>query len=351
MSESGQTDAERRALRIKQRDLKSLIADERSELSEQIADVASTKFQDTRKTNNKLYEDVNYTREAVLDSDNLQLISSRVARQVDKLIEVPRYDVSKFVTKLRKKCTENGSNFNWKAFGFEVGSMFNCPPSHVSFMNGLINSEYEAKQRKKPERRKRKSNDDVVEVEVGNMQQKKRSKDEDKLSAAERQVGDMKKLLDKKSADAAEERIAIYEEEDGPVDEWTKEKKGAFKKQERDYGEIPAVPFLFNPQSFTQTVENIFGLSFLVKQGNAKIGVRTADECTSKYARPGLFIKAEDSAVISRKSVPPAKQAIVSLSIEDWKAMVQAYNVEESAVAHRGKSKHTRKTKEETKEE
>jgi len=345
MTESGQTDLERRELRIKQRSLKALIVDERSELSEQIADVASSKFNETRKQNNKLYEDVNYTREAVLDSDNLELISSRAARQVDKLIEVPRYDVSKFVSKLRKKCTENGSNFNWKDFGFEVGSMFNCPPAHVSFMNGPINAEYEVKQRKKPERRKRKSNADVVEVEVGNVQQKKRSKDEDKLSAAERQVGDMKKLLDKKSEAACNERIAIYEEENGQ-EEWTKEKKREFRKKERDYGEVPAVPFLFNPHSFTQTVENIFGLSFLVKQGNAKIGVRTSNECTSKHARPGLFIKAEDSEKGSKNVLPP-KQAIVSLSIEDWKAIVQAYNVEESDVAHRGKSKHTRQTKEE----
>ena len=90
MSDSGQTEAERRELRIKQRALKAKIIDERSELSEQIADVNSGKFQDTRNENNKLYENVNYTRESVLDSENIELLASRAARQADKLIETPR---------------------------------------------------------------------------------------------------------------------------------------------------------------------------------------------------------------------------------------------------------------------
>lgn len=348
MSDSGQTDAERRELRIKQRALKAQIADERSELSEKIKDVASGKFQSTRKENNILYEDVNYTREAVLDSENLQLISQRAARQVDKLMEVARYDVSKFVSKLRKKCAENGSHFNWKAFGFEVGSMFNCTPSHVSFMNGPINAEYEPKQRKKSERRKRKNMDDVEEVEVGNVQQKKRNKDEDKLSAAEKQVTDIKKLLDRNSEAASEQRIQTLEEKyQNKIDDWTKEERREFRKKEKDIGEVPAVQFLFNPHSFTQTVENIFGLSFLVKKGDAKIGVRTKEECTSEHAAPGLFIKAEDSEKVGEKSVPTAKQAIVSLSMADWKAMVNAYDVEQSVVPHRGKSKYGKKAVEE----
>jgi len=197
---------------------------------------------------------------------------------------------------------------------------------------------------KKPERRKRKNNDDVKEVEVGNVQQKKRNKDEDKLSAAERQVHDIKKLLDRDSETASEERIQTCEERfQAKFNDWNKEDRREFRKKEKDIGEVPAVPFLFNPHSFTQTVENIFGLSFLVKKGDAKIGVRKPEECTSEHATPGLFIKSEDSKS-EEKTVPPAKQAIVSLSMADWKAMVQAYDVEQSVVPHRGKSKYGKKT-------
>jgi hypothetical protein len=341
MSESGHTEAQRRALRVQQRDLKAMIADERSDLSEQIADVSSGKFHDVRKKNNKLYEDVTYTREAVLDSENLELISSRAARQVDKLIEIPRYDVAKFVSKLRRKCMINDTQFNWKLFGYEVGSCFNCPPSHVSFLNGPIDAEFEPKQRKKPEKRKKQSTDDAEEEEVGNVQQKKRSKDEDKLSAAEKQVSDIKKLLSEKSQSAAQKRIAIYEDLYGKEYEtWSKEEHREFKKKERDVGEIPAIPFLFNPKSFTQTVENIFGLSFLVKKGDVKVGIRKHEDCISEHSKPGFFIK--DLYDTSTDKVKPAKQAIVSLSMADWKAMVEVYNIEQSDIPHRGKSKYAK---------
>lgn len=341
MSESGHTEAQRRALRVQQRDLKALIADERSELSEQIADVSSGKFQDVRKKNNILYEEVTYTREAVLDSENLELISSRAARQVDKLIEIPRYDVNKFISKLRRKCMMNDTQFNWKLFGFEVGSCFNCLPSHVSFMNGPVNAEYEPKQRKKPEKRKKQSNDDEEEEEVGNVQQKKKSKDEDKLSAAEKQVSDIKKLLFEKSKSAAQKRVAMYEQVYGKdYENWSKEEHREFKKKERDVGEIPAVPFLFNPKSFTQTVENIFGLSFLVKKGDVKVGIRKPEDCVSEHSKPGFFIK--DLHETSTDKVKSAKQAIVSLSMADWKAMVESYNVEQSDIPHRGKSKYAK---------
>lgn len=341
MSESGHTEAQRRALRIQQRDLKALIADERSDLSEKIADVSSGKFQDVRKMNNKLYEDVAYTREAVLDSENLELISSRAARQVDKLIEIPRYDVTKFIAKLRKKCMVNETQFNWKLFGYEVGSCFNCLPSHVTFLNGPVNAEYEPKQRKKPERRRNQTNDEVEEEEVGNVQQKKRSKDEDKLSAAEKQVSDIKKLLSDKSQSAAQNRISIYEEKYGKEYEvWSKEEHREFKKKERDIGEIPGVPFLFNPKSFTQTVENIFGLSFLVKKGDVKVGIRKPEDCVSEHSKPGFFIK--DLHDTSTDKVKPAKQAIVSLSMADWKHMVESYNIHQSDIPHRGKSKYAK---------
>eukprot|EP00557_Chaetoceros_sp_GSL56_P009466 CAMPEP_0176491406 /NCGR_PEP_ID=MMETSP0200_2-20121128/8412_1 /TAXON_ID=947934 /ORGANISM="Chaetoceros sp., Strain GSL56" /LENGTH=346 /DNA_ID=CAMNT_0017888827 /DNA_START=219 /DNA_END=1259 /DNA_ORIENTATION=+ len=341
MSESGNTEAQRRALRVQQRDLKALIADERSELSEQIADVSSGKFQDVRKMNNKLYEDVAYTREAVLDSENLELISSRAARQVDKLIEIPRYDVNKFIGKLRRKCMVNETQFNWKLFGYEVGSCFNCLPSHVSFLNGPVNAEYEPKQRKKPERRTKQSNDDVEEEEVGNVQQKKRSKDEDKLSAAEKQVSDIKKLLSEKSQSSAQNRISIYEETYGKEYEtWSKDEHREFKKKERDVGEIPGIQFLFNPKSFTQTVENIFGLSFLVKKGDVKVGIRKPEDCTSEHSQPGFFIK--DLHDTSTDKVRPAKQAIVSLSMADWKHMVESYNIQQSDIPHRGKSRYAK---------
>ena len=86
MEESGQTDEERRALRREQRQLQHKILT--SETGAQLEDPNADAFEEIRGENNKLFEKVRYTREAVMDGDNLQYISDRTARQVDKLVQV-----------------------------------------------------------------------------------------------------------------------------------------------------------------------------------------------------------------------------------------------------------------------
>lgn len=86
MEESGQTDEERRALRRAQRKLQHKIV--QSEVGDELEIPGTDAFDKIRGENNQLFDDVRYTREAVLDGDNLELISRRAARQVDKLVQV-----------------------------------------------------------------------------------------------------------------------------------------------------------------------------------------------------------------------------------------------------------------------
>ena len=90
MSASNQTDEERRILRSKQRKLLSKMTDASTDIGEKMGDVDSEVFQNVRKENNKLWKHVLYTREAVLDGDNVHFISERAARQTDKLVTVSR---------------------------------------------------------------------------------------------------------------------------------------------------------------------------------------------------------------------------------------------------------------------
>lgn len=89
MSASNQTDEERRELRDNQRALKRDIL--HSEVGESIEDPTSEAFVDIRGKNNALFNQVRYIREGVLDGENLTLISTRAARQVDKLIQVCKH--------------------------------------------------------------------------------------------------------------------------------------------------------------------------------------------------------------------------------------------------------------------
>jgi hypothetical protein len=97
MGESKQTDADRRLLRRKQRELHNDIA-----LGGDAAAAASAggqigggegggdddSLRRLRALNNELWQDVRYTREAVLDSENVDLIASKAARQAEKIVQV-----------------------------------------------------------------------------------------------------------------------------------------------------------------------------------------------------------------------------------------------------------------------
>jgi hypothetical protein len=84
MEKSGQTDAERRCLRAAQRSLQKTIVDN----GEAMENPADDTFSKIRLENNDLFDRVHYAREAVLDGENLDLISSHAARQVDALVQV-----------------------------------------------------------------------------------------------------------------------------------------------------------------------------------------------------------------------------------------------------------------------
>lgn len=79
-----QTDEERRQLRQGYRDLSKKI----SEQGEEMEDPNTHVFDQVREENNDLFKQVRFTREAVLDGDNMEAISTRAARQVDRLVQV-----------------------------------------------------------------------------------------------------------------------------------------------------------------------------------------------------------------------------------------------------------------------
>lgn len=73
MDESGLTDSDRRQLRASQRDLHTRIAEGTVE---------------GREENNSLFKSVLYTREAVLDSENVSLLATKYVQKVERLVEV-----------------------------------------------------------------------------------------------------------------------------------------------------------------------------------------------------------------------------------------------------------------------
>ena len=236
-------------------------------------------------------------------------------------LKVPRYDADRLASKIRSKCsinTNSTSIFDWKSFGIEVGSCFNATPSYCSFLNGPIDSEYQPKERKKPVRRIIEE-EDVKEEEVETVNQKSKNKDENKLSAVEKQLKVLNKTLkirDEQEKEKVHDLAVEYFGKD--IEDMNDDEKKRFMKRVKKSSAIRpcAIQFVMNPDSFTQTVENIFGLSFMVKKGDAEVGVRSYEDCKDADfgTAPGPWVK--KVKFDASKSQPPAKQAIVSFTMQ-----------------------------------
>ena len=98
------------------------------------------------------------------------------------------------------------------------------------------------------------------------------------------------------------------------------------------------------PDSFTETVENIFDLSFLVKKGSAGLSVNTEGDLVVKHtgilhdqgqgAAAGGEVEAVD---------PTAKQCVLSFSMKDWRAIKEAYEIEGGMLPRRGEEEKMQK--------
>lgn len=355
MSVSGQTEGDRRVLRRRQRDLQGEIV-----MGSADADAAGggegddgDELDRLRDRNNALWEDVRYTREAVLDSENVDLIANKAARQAEKIVQVPRYDAIRLAQALvRKGSVRQGSSshFDWQGLGFQVGVCFNAVPSHVSFLYGPLDAEYTPKERKKPERRKRQTQQeeesDKEEDQPEDVDQtgKKKEKDGNELSAVEQHIKVIRKTLHERAGEKREEAMERADEYESQISQEVDDEREVQKKKKkfaREYSQVNAVNCLFNPRSFTQTVENVFHYSFLVKEGFSGIRTRSADDAEEFGLEPGPVLRP------IKEGVDPGqpRQAIVSLNMKDWRDMCAAYNVEASDVPHREHGKVAKKEK------
>mmetsp|Transcript_34136 Transcript_34136/g.55737 ORF Transcript_34136/g.55737 Transcript_34136/m.55737 type:complete len:417 (-) Transcript_34136:139-1389(-) len=358
MSGSGQSEADRRLLRHRQRELKNEILMGAASVGNAAAagggsaeDPNSGELMRLRDQNNELWQEVRHTREAVLDSENVDMIVNKAAREADKMVQVPRYDAIRLAQNLATKGsvrTGASSQFNWHGLGFQVGVCFNALPSHVSFLYGPLDAEYTPKERKMPERRKKQTqeegeNEEEEEPDDVDQTGKKKESDGNELSAVEKHISVIKKTLRKRmevEREAAVERSDEYEtqlSQEIDDEQMVQERKQTFVNQN---SQVNAVNCLFNPNSFTQTVENVFHFSFLLKEGKAGIKARSAEDVEEYGGEPGPAIRPYEN-----HDMGPPKQAIVSLNMKDWKDMCNAYNVEESDVPHREHGKVAKKEK------
>jgi hypothetical protein len=236
------------------------------------------------------------------------------------------------VHKLVQKCTVQSSEsscFDWRTLGAECGICFNALPERVSFLAGPLDAQLTVSTEKKTRVVRQRAVAEAGEETKPEQVENKEKESVDQLSALLKQM--KKKLRDRCGQEYKTNKELSAGDE-------------AAEKKVQDVGmEIDGVQYLFNPDSFTQTVENIFHFSFLIKKGEAAIGVRdrraaaleeSAPESQSQFGQQGLYVKP-----VNRMEMTESRQAVVAFTMKDWRALVQGHDLKQGDLPHRTANK------------
>ncbi|KAL1605167.1 hypothetical protein SLS60_004710 [Paraconiothyrium brasiliense] len=86
--------------------------------------------------------------------------------------------------------------------------------------------------------------------------------------------------------------------------------------------------FAINPYSFGQTVENLFYISFLIREGAAKVE-------TDAYGLPLLSPEAPRTVAEQREQTVEKRQAIFSIDYATWQTLIEAFDIKEPLIPNR----------------
>jgi hypothetical protein len=187
------------------------------------------------------------------------------------------------------------------------------------------------------------------EISPEELAAKKQKKDADQLSQAERNFIQMRKILEQKSKASAAKRKEAWDSNYKDLDKHDPVYQRAKMDLEK-YTEVDAVQFLMNPKSFTQTVENIFNASFLVKKGEAKMKFRKPSPLGDSNSNPldlpqGWVFGATSMSKADKEDKTEPTQCVMSFTMADWRRLCQSRNLQDGDgdLPHR-KSRITRDT-------
>ncbi|XP_063934398.1 non-structural maintenance of chromosomes element 4 homolog A-like [Zophobas morio] len=243
---------------------------------------------------NELFSRVETCREAVLDSEYL-VVSSSIAlkKSLNLNLNFVSFDATFYVNKVKEfinradfldnsELNRTCRQFEWAFLGKHVEELFSGRPPRIDFISGALSQvvpEGKSRQRRQTGRTTSASEEDARPFTDGN--------ESGQEEATTREVA----------------RVAKY---------------SGFVYLRRLRRPMCLFRFIMNPFSFVATVENIFYLSFLVKDGWAAIQLdKDTNLPTIEPATPG----------IEHETSSERNQLVWSFTMNDWTAAVKAFDI------------------------
>ncbi|CAL0316290.1 unnamed protein product [Lupinus luteus] len=271
-----QDPASRRIIRSQFLKLKSLINEKRDDL----LNTDSDKFESILNEFKKLHDQVQKPREQVADAEALLDLTRTLVGSVKSLLN-EGITPAQFVGSLLKDYGQEGSenSINWKKLGMSVSPIFMNVHGCCTMLGPMEN---ELKQRKMGVQRK-----------------------QTKPTAEKARPEELDESNEVEKADTDKNMITMF---------------NVMKKNTKG---VPLESLILNRTSFAQTVENLFTLSFLVKEGRANIRV---DENRSHYVEPKNAPKTQETYT----------HFVFRYDYQDWKLMKDMVPEGKELMPHRG---------------
>jgi len=296
--EEEQTEEEKRAVRNEIRSIYQMLLDGKDRFT---ATDENHEFKDILSQAKNIVSKVKGTQEAIEDAKMFRLLCHTVKEMSeDTNTNDQKFYVEEYVQKLainKNFSTDNQSNviatkLQWVSLGKDVSKYFSKPPT-FKFILGTVDTE-EGEVRQKPERQ-------------------------------------VRKVANRKEAATKIETIDKSEVNEQKTFNLVKSTKVCLEKAYKTNGKKPVDYFTFviDPDSFGNTVENMFHVAFAIKERSVRLDI---DEDrglpTLEPIKPGRVTSYDDDDSSSKE------QALISICMQDWRDLKEALHITQPLIVH-----------------
>jgi len=293
--DKGQTEQQKMKIRHDYRAL----TQQTQESKDEFMDLHGSKFHETLKRTNELHKQVLFPSEEFLDATQLSLLGQLGVMQARKAKSqhLNRFTLEDTIKAIQNKFRSSGGDedmdIDWAKIGKSCSGAIRTVHA-CSFMNGPMEVEFKVPERKRREKKK-------DEEHVLQQAELIKSVDKEETTQTDIRVRELRELL----------------VNDAGID----------REKGKNYFEI-----VINPDSFTQTVENIFDFSFLVKDGYVQLLPSPDGVPMVIPQNPMEYLSQGDNT----KGLV-SSQTVLSLDKRKWKELVRRFEIKKSFIKTRAR--------------
>lgn len=339
---------QRRRLRATMRDHQRMVEDNRDEIVK-----PNGMLLEALKKQNNLFGKVRQTADAALDSRFLINASELAGKKLNNSMQGNAgvgIDLDQFVSKCiyfiksgghvageedaptipvgDDEEDEDPDGLDWALLGRQACFPCNRRPPTTSFLLGPLSVQKRVSTTQRKARSQRQPVGPATrpqEIQEGDIQKSENSN-----------LSNLVKGIRGRLQDHLERGMTGVEEELEPIaeDDLTEVHQAAafrrFRIAQAPSGEaaVNLLDFTINPHDFGQTVENLFYVSFLVREGNARIA-------KDEHGLP-LLLPAQPLGVSDQREKNVQKhQAVFSIDYPTWQMFIEAFDIHEPIIPHR----------------